>query len=327
MILADKIIRMRKKNGWSQEELAEKLSVSRQSVSKWEGAQSVPELDKILQMSKLFGVSTDYLVKDELDDEEYIQESADDDGGARRVTMQEANEFLAVKEQTAPRIALAVCLCILSPVCLLLLGGALDTGRFGLTETAAGGIGMVALFLLAASAVALFISCGMKTGRFEYLDKEQIDTEYGVTGMARERKKQYHERYVRANILGVCLCVLAVVPLFVCAMLTEDTFALTAALSGMLALAAAGVTLLILAGIRQASFDKLLQEGDYTKALKRTQRGREAISIIYWLAVSAGYIGYSLATDDWKTSWIVWPVAGVLFAAVLTAYNAFSKKE
>lgn len=67
MIFADKLIRLRKKNGWSQEELAEKLNVSRQAVSKWEGAQTVPELEKLLQMSALFGVTTDYLLKDELE--------------------------------------------------------------------------------------------------------------------------------------------------------------------------------------------------------------------------------------------------------------------
>ena len=65
MILADKIIDLRKKNGWSQEELAEKLQVTRQSISKWEGAQSTPDLNKILAMSQLFGVTTDYLLKDE----------------------------------------------------------------------------------------------------------------------------------------------------------------------------------------------------------------------------------------------------------------------
>ena len=48
MILADKIITLRKKNGWSQEELAEQMNVSRQAVSKWESAQSVPDLNKIL---------------------------------------------------------------------------------------------------------------------------------------------------------------------------------------------------------------------------------------------------------------------------------------
>ena len=70
MILADKIISLRKKAGWSQEELASQLNVSRQSVSKWEGAQSVPDMDKVVQMSRLFGVSTDFLLKDELELEE-----------------------------------------------------------------------------------------------------------------------------------------------------------------------------------------------------------------------------------------------------------------
>ena len=59
MILADKIMDLRKRNGWSQEELAEKLGVSRQSISKYEGAQSVPDLDKLLKLSEIFGVSTD----------------------------------------------------------------------------------------------------------------------------------------------------------------------------------------------------------------------------------------------------------------------------
>ena len=62
MILADKIIKLRKKNGWSQEELAEKMNVSRQAVSKWEGAQTIPDLGRILQLSELFGVTTDYLL-------------------------------------------------------------------------------------------------------------------------------------------------------------------------------------------------------------------------------------------------------------------------
>ena len=74
MILADKIIALRRKNGWSQEELAEKMLVSRQAVSKWEGAQTVPDLEKILVLSRLFGVTTDYLLKDELEEEEFAEE-------------------------------------------------------------------------------------------------------------------------------------------------------------------------------------------------------------------------------------------------------------
>mgnify|MGYP001775239831 CR=1 FL=1 len=64
MIFAEKLVQLRKKAGWSQEELAAQMNVSRQSVSKWEGAQSIPDLEKIIRLSKLFNVSTDYLLKD-----------------------------------------------------------------------------------------------------------------------------------------------------------------------------------------------------------------------------------------------------------------------
>ncbi len=72
MAVADKIMRLRKKNGWSQEELAEKMSVSRQAVSKWESAKAVPDLKKILKLAELFGVTTDYLLNDETDKQELI---------------------------------------------------------------------------------------------------------------------------------------------------------------------------------------------------------------------------------------------------------------
>ena len=68
MTFSDKLIALRRKAGWSQEELAERLNVSRQSVSKWEGAQSMPDIDKIVQLSSLFSVTTDYLLKDGQDD-------------------------------------------------------------------------------------------------------------------------------------------------------------------------------------------------------------------------------------------------------------------
>ena len=64
MDFAEKIIMLRKQKGWSQEELATQLDISRQSVSKWESRMSVPDLDKVIKLSKIFGVTTDYLLKD-----------------------------------------------------------------------------------------------------------------------------------------------------------------------------------------------------------------------------------------------------------------------
>ncbi len=81
MILADKIMNLRKKAGWSQEELANQLNVTRQSVSKWESAQSIPDLDKVIQLSRIFEVSTDYLLKEEVEEPEYIPEEVGSDGG------------------------------------------------------------------------------------------------------------------------------------------------------------------------------------------------------------------------------------------------------
>mgnify|MGYP003624004059 CR=1 FL=1 len=65
MTFAMKLQTLRKKNGYSQEYLAEQCGVSRQAVSKWESDLAYPETDKIIYLSQLLGVSTDYLVKDD----------------------------------------------------------------------------------------------------------------------------------------------------------------------------------------------------------------------------------------------------------------------
>ena len=125
MMLADKLILLRKMSGWSQEELAQRLGVTRQSVSKWEGAQSLPDLDKIVQMSRLFSVSTDYLLKDELEQPEQAEAAPARESvpAARRVGMQEAQAFLALRKKAAPKMAVATFLCVISPVALIYLSG------------------------------------------------------------------------------------------------------------------------------------------------------------------------------------------------------------
>ena len=65
MKLPDKIVGLRKSNGMSQEDLAEKLDVSRQAISRWESGAAMPDANNILQLSKLFGVTTDYLLNDD----------------------------------------------------------------------------------------------------------------------------------------------------------------------------------------------------------------------------------------------------------------------
>ena len=157
MIFADKLITLRKKAGWSQEELAEKLGVTRQSVSKWEGAQSVPDIDKILQLARLFGVTTDYLLKEEQGEPEYTAE--DDPPALHRVTLTQAGDYLKKARANAPRMALATALCVLSPVSLLALCALSEYNLLDISENFAAGLGLCILLALVAVAVVLFMQC------------------------------------------------------------------------------------------------------------------------------------------------------------------------
>ena len=156
MLLADKIVTLRKRAGWSQEELAAQLGVSRQSVSKWEGAQSVPDMQKVVQMSRLFGVTTDYLLKEELGEPEPAP--AESAAPLRCVTMEQAADYLALRQAAAPKLALATLLCVLSPAALLLLAALSDRPGAAISENAAAGIGLCVLLVLVAAAVAVFIT-------------------------------------------------------------------------------------------------------------------------------------------------------------------------
>ena len=82
MIISEKIMSLRKQYGWSQEELADLVGVSRQSVSKWESAASMPDIQKIIKLSEVFGVSVDYLLKDEMDLPESSKVASTTDIGA-----------------------------------------------------------------------------------------------------------------------------------------------------------------------------------------------------------------------------------------------------
>jgi transcriptional regulator with XRE-family HTH domain len=75
MKLSDKLIALRKENGWSQEDFAEKLDVSRQAISRWENGTALPDAQNILQISKLFHVTADYLLNDDYNEEVNIPET------------------------------------------------------------------------------------------------------------------------------------------------------------------------------------------------------------------------------------------------------------
>lgn len=335
MILADKIAELRKKNGWSQEELAGQLGVSRQSVSKWESASSIPDLDKILKMSEIFGVSTDYLLKDSNEPEEVSLSQAapdavsnsDNDSDIRTVSLEEANTFMDIVQDMAAKVAAGVSICILSPILLILLGGLSDQeGGCIIPEALVPSAGLTVLLVMVAGAVALFIWYGRKTERFEYLEKEPIELAYGVTGLVEKRKKGYEPSHGISLVIGVGLCILSAVPLFVLGALDENGMLAIYGVVLCLIIVSAGVFFLVRTCMIFGSFQKLLEEGDYSRARKTAEKRNEVISTVYWCVVTAVYLGWSFYTMEWHRTWIIWPCAAVLFGAVLGINGVIRKK-
>lgn len=332
MILADKIINLRKKNGWSQEELAEKLGVTRQSISKYEGAQSIPDLDKILKLSEIFGVTTDYLIKDELEEEEYapsqMQENeSESDRSVHKVTMEMANEYLQIIDWTAGKTAFATMLCILSPIVLLMLGAMSEMPDYHISENAAAGIGICVLIVLIAIAVTIFILCGMKTKKYEYMEKEDIETVYGVSGMVKEKRDAYHSMYVTQLVIGIACCICSVIPLFGTLAVSESDFYMVSAVCMLLALVAIGTYFIVRSATKMNAMNQLLEEEDYTRQKKHENKKMSGPVTVYWLIATAIYLAWSFTTNDWDRTWIIWPVVGVLFPAFYAIVSGIRKKS
>lgn len=331
MILADKIIELRKKNGWSQEELSEKLDVSRQSVSKWESAQSIPDMNKILKLSEIFGVSTDFLLKDDMEMPEnssiHIDTDTESGSSAIPVSMEEASEFLRLKEYFAPRIALGVMLCILSPVLLIVLGGGSEYGWISITDQQATGIGLITLFILVGAAVALFVHAGIKLSKYDYMEKCPIDTAYGIKGMTTERKERFKDTFTRSLVIGIVLCVISVIPLFLAmAVNLADTHWGVLTIGLLLVMVAIGVFLIVRVCVINGAYQMLLEEGDYTRASKARSGKFGWVAGAYWLIVTAIFLIHGF-TVNFANTWIIWAVAGIVFAVLMMILNTFTKKQ
>ena len=323
MILADKIIELRKKSGWTQEELAEKLEVSRQAVSKWESAQATPDLIRILKMSELFSVSTDVLLKDDLD----LTDNSETDSkvnsfdetkpALKHVSMAEATEFLQKNEKNALLTGLGVVLCIMGPAVEFLFDAvSMDT------------VGTAIMLFLIAVAVGIFICSSSFMKKFDYIKEEFIDTEYGVDGMVKEKRNRCQLTNTLNLAFGVALCIL-----FPVIVIIFDSFGERIANASEigtaigLAVLALGVFMIVRSSILNSGFSALLEEDDFSREKKSRSKKYGVFCAVYWLVVTSIFLAYSFITSDWGSSWIIFPVTAVLFPAVLLTIQSIDKKK
>lgn len=345
MKLSEKIIELRKAVGWSQEQLADRLDISRQSVSKWESGTSVPELDKIVKMSDIFNVSTDYLLKEE----NFLSEAEKQESQTEaehlpplsaqntettkqtehEVLPEEADSYMNLVQETVHKIALGVVLCIWSPICLLLLGG-LSEYKNLLSENAASGLGVIILLLFVAAGTGILIFNGMKLDKYGYLEKENIRISEETRKLVSIKKENFAPAYQKSVVAGTLLCICSVIPFFLAVFFanndTED-FIYVCCICILLIIVSGGVYCFVRFGTIQGSYDKLLEEGDYTREKKQISKPIGLFSWIYWCVVVAIYIGISFTTELWGITWVIFAVGGILYAACLGIIHlVYSKK-
>ena len=339
MILAEKVTTLRKKKGWSQEELAEKLGISRQSVSKWESGTSIPDIDKIIMMSRLFGVSTDYLLKDEVE-ETVAQESKDaKEIAIKSVSVEEANLFMDLTRRLAIPRAIAVALFVLCPTPLILLGGMCEYGRIPLTENLAGGLGVALLLVIVAIGTFVLIVGNTKLSKFDYLEKEPFVLQYGVSGITEKNKELFSGPYHISVAVGAVICILGALAVILPATMGADEFIIVCFTDILLVMIAVAVFIFVWAGTIQDSFNKLLQLEEFSPEHKSVAKRIRFFPGVYWTVVTAIFLGlmtygdirqpyefYGPILHGPMVLGIFWVVAALLYAAIKKILYAILEK-
>lgn len=242
----------------------------------------------------------------------------------RTVSMYEGKEYLAQVKESAKWIGIGVMLCIISPVMLLILGG-LQEYVTEISDVVVVMGGLVVLLVLVAIAVGLFIYHGTQFSHYEWLQKEDFILDLDLERHVKFLKESREGEFITKIIIGVGLCIVAVIPLIVAGVVFDGTkfeFLCVLAVALLLMIVSIAVYLFITAGNEKQSYSILLQENDYTRQKKYIQRKEDSIGGIYWSLVTAIYLLWSFISFSWAVSWIIWPIAGVLYGAVVSILKA-----
>ncbi|MDD7363198.1 MAG: helix-turn-helix transcriptional regulator [Peptoniphilus sp.] len=321
MSFSEKIVHLRKQAGLSQEALAEILDVSRQSVSKWESGSSIPEIPKIIELSKYFNVSTDYLLLGE-EDAPRCDEAREGES-APSVGFDEVERYLTFLRGTASDYAFSISLFILAFIPLIAFSAVTDV-FFGASD----GIGMIGLVLtlvIVAFGVYRLSAYHHASEPFRRFD-EPLDTLYGVAGAVREMKDAENDAHARRRSTGIIVCILSALPVLLSG-IYEHELVNAFGLCLTLLLVALGVFILVRDGLVWNGYEKILEEGDYTKENKLREFEMTSFSDIYYLVLLLIYLTVSFVTSKWGLTWIIWPVGALLGVILKKIYAITSHRN
>ncbi len=140
-----------------------------------------------------------------------------------------------------------------------------------------------------------------------------------MSKVVQDKRNAYRAIFTRNNIVGVSLCILSIIPFLIASIIDDNNdLLLMNLLSLTILIVGIGVFILVKTGYVYTSFQKILQEDDYTREKKKNMPIFVNVSVVYWSIVTAIFVGYSQYTKRWESSWIIWAIAGILFLALIS---------
>lgn len=277
-----KLQKLRKEHGYSQEQLADLLQVSRQAVSKWESGMSYPETDKLIAISKLFSISLDSLLKDEMNQEET------EEVGLSQERMNEYSKFL---KKFALAITGGVVLCMLAVLFTYVVDELFSND----------GIDAVMFFSFVAMAVVLFVYYGIQSQQYEK-DKEL----YLKRKLNPIEQKQFHHKFAIAITIGVVFCILSLIGAGICTAIFGEDSMISVICFWIFVMM--GVSVFVYYGILSSVYPNTNNEMKH----KEKEKLDSKISGVIMLVATMIYLIIGFLWGLWHPGWIVFVVGGIL---------------
>ncbi len=280
MMFSQNLQYLRKEKKMTQEQLAEKLEVSRQAVSKWEAGSAYPEMDKIIVMCRMFDIDMDTLVN----------------GNAKKTVSEDDFGYDDFYNKCSRAVAFGVSLIIAGVAILIAMEGE-NHGK----------VGLLILFLLTTVSVVTFVWFGIQMDHFEKKHRSVPDF------YKEEEKESFRKKFALGMAAGVGLILLGVI-IVIGSSLVDLTPHF--AVSGMMICIAFAVYIFVYFGMQQQKYN--IEEFN-EKNIKETSAKADKYSSIIMLSATAIFLLLGFLGGYWHPAWVVFPLGGIMCGIVATA--------
>ena len=291
MNFSENLVNLRKANNMSQEALAEKLGVSRQTIYKWENGVTYPDMAYAMDIAKVFNVTVDSLMNDEV-----VSDVSKED---------------IIKKTKSFGLGIGI------SVFVIMLGVALQVLLGGFNDDTLAILGTVVMLTMIFGSVLYIVLVSI---RFEAFKKEFEPT----IDFTKQEKIKEHSSFTRNLVLGIGLIFIGIIQLVFLSITDDDTIMIFST-STLLALIGLGVLFIIYAGVMH----DLYQNGNeflVTEDKKPKSKLGWLYGVIMLTATIAFFI-WSFAVNAWEISWICFPIGGLLCGIVGIIDGVISKKK